>query len=112
MRKRFLMCTVAILFAAGVAFTGQKDAAKTGKWSGWITDAMCGARGANAGHASCATKCVKEQGGKFALYDTDAKKSYILDPQDKAADNLGHPVTITGTLEGDTLHVKSISPSQ
>jgi len=111
MSKRFLMCAVAVLFAASVAFTAQKDAAKTGTWSGWITDAMCGAKGANAGHASCAAKSVKELGGKFALYDTDAKKSYILDPQEKAAENLGHPVTITGTLEGDTLHVTSISAS-
>jgi Protein of unknown function (DUF5818) len=112
MRKRLLMCAVAVLFAAGVAFTAQKDAGKTGSWSGWITDAMCGAKGANAGHAGCAMKCVKEHGGKFALYDTENKKIYILDPQDKAAENLGHPVTVTGTLEGDTLHVKSISPSQ
>jgi Protein of unknown function (DUF5818) len=109
MVKRFVMIAVAGLFLASIALTGQKDAAKSGTWSGWVTDTSCGAKGANAQHAACATKCVKEHGAKYALYNTADKKVYVLDPQDKAAPHAGHEVTVNGTLDGDTIHVTSIA---
>jgi hypothetical protein len=109
MMKRLMMCAVALLFAASIAFTGQKDAGKAGSWSGWITDNACGAKGANAEHAACADKCVKEHGGKYVLYTPADKKSYTLDPQDKAVGQAGHEVTVAGTLDGNTIHVTSIT---
>jgi hypothetical protein len=109
MVKRFLMIAVAGLFLATIALTGQKDKSKSGTWSGFVTDTLCGAKGANADHAACATKCVKERGAKYALYDATDKKVYILDPQDKAAPHAGHEVTVKGTLEGDTIHFSSIT---
>lgn len=109
MVKRLMICAIALLFIAGIAFTGQEETAKSGSWSGWITDDMCAAKGAKAEHAACATKCVKEHGGKYVLYNTDDKKSYILDPQDKAAPHAGHEVTVAGKVEGDTIHVDSIT---
>jgi hypothetical protein len=99
----------ALLFVAGIAFTGQKDTGKAGSWSGVITDDMCGAKGAKAEHAACASKCVKEHGAKYALYNTADKKVYILDPQDKAAEHAGHEVTVAGTVDGNTIHVTSIT---
>jgi len=109
MVKRLIICMAALLFVAGIAFTGQKDAGKSGSWSGIITDNMCGAKGAKADHAACAAKCVKEHGAKYALYNTEDKKVYVLDPQDKAAEHAGHEVTVAGTVDGDTIHVTSIS---
>jgi hypothetical protein len=109
MAKRLMVCMAALLFVAGIAFTGQKDAAKPGSWSGVITDDMCGAKGAKADHAACATKCVKDHGAKYALYNTTDKKIYILDPQDKAAEHAGHEVTVAGTVDGNTIHVTSIT---
>jgi hypothetical protein len=99
----------ALLFVAGIAFTGQKDTGKAGSWSGVITDDMCGAKGAKAEHAACASKCVKEHGAKYALYNAADKKVYILDPQDKAAEHAGHEVTVAGTVDGNTIHVTSIT---
>lgn len=109
MARRLLLSAAALLLVAGIAFTGQKEATKSGTWSGTVTDNMCGARGAKADHAACATKCVKEHGAKYALYNADDKKVYILDPQDKTAENAGQEVTIAGNLEGDTIHVTSIA---
>jgi hypothetical protein len=109
MVKRLTICAIALLFVAGIAFTGQKDTAKSGSWSGWITDDMCAAKGAKADHAACAAKCVKEHGAKYALYNTEDKKVYILDPQDKAAEHAGHEVTVAGTVDGNTIHVTSIT---
>jgi len=109
MLKRLMVCGIALLFAATIAFTGQKESGKAGTWLGTITDTNCGAKGASAEHAKCTEKCVKEQGAKYALYSPSDKKVYILDPQDKAAGHAGHDVTVTGTLDGDTIHVSSIA---
>ena len=35
-----------------------RAAAKGASVTGWISDSKCGAKGANAGHAACAQKCV------------------------------------------------------
>ena len=108
--KRILMCGVAILFAASLGMAGPKDKAKSGgTWHGWVTDTECGAKGDNADHAACAKKCVDEKGAKYALYNTADKKVYVLDPQTDAAAHAGHHVTVKGTLDGDTIHVTSIT---
>lgn len=109
MVQRFLMIAVAGLFLATFAFTAQKEKSKSGTWSGWVTDTSCGAKGANAEHAACATKCVNEHGAKYALYNPTDKKIYILDPQDKAAPHAGHEVTVNGMIDGDTIHFTSIA---
>jgi hypothetical protein len=109
MVKRLLMGAVAVLFVASIASTGQNDAAKSGSWSGWVTDTSCGAKGAKADHTACANKCVKEHDAKYALYNSADKKVYILDPQDKAAEHAGHDVTVKGTVDGDTIHVTAIT---
>jgi Protein of unknown function (DUF5818) len=109
MVKRLLLCSAAVLFLAGIAFTGQKDAAKSISWTGWVTDTNCGAKGAKAEHAACAAKCVNEHGAKYALFNEADKKVYILDPQDKVAEHAGHEVTVQGRLDGDTIHVSSIT---
>ncbi len=107
MGKRLLICAVALLLAAGISLAGGKG--KEGSWTGWVTDTHCGAKGAKDGHTACANKCVKEMGAKYALYNMADKQVYVLDPQDKAADHAGHYVTVTGSVEGDTIKVASIS---
>lgn len=105
MGKRFLICAVAVLFVAGLGLAGDK---KDSSWTGWVTDTHCGAKGDNAKHANCATKCVKEMGAKYALYTPANKKVYVLEPQDKVAGHAGHHVKITGTVDGDMIKVTSI----
>lgn len=107
MIKRSLLFAVAILFVSTLALAGQE--AKEGSWHGVVTDTKCGAKGAGANHAACAKKCVDEKGAKYALYDSATKKVYVLDPQSDAAEHAGHTVTVKGKLEGDTIHVDSIS---
>ncbi len=105
MSKRLAVCVVALLIVAGISLAAGKE----GSWTGWITDNTCGAKGDNAKHAGCATKCVKEHGAKYALYNPSDKKVYILDPQDKVAEHAGHRVIVKGTAEGDTITITSIS---
>ena len=108
MAKRLMLAMVAVLVAVGL-LAARQDNAKPGSWSGTITNNMCGAKDASAAKADCTTKCVKSHGAKYALYDEADKKVYILDPQDKADGHAGHDVTVTGTLDGDTIHVSSIA---
>lgn len=74
-------------------------------WTGYISDSKCAAKGAKDEHADCAVKCVK--GGASAVFVVDGKVYKIDDPT-KVADHIGHKVTISGTLDGDTVKVDSV----
>jgi hypothetical protein len=109
MVKRAMLAGFAMVFAVGLSVAGQDSAAKSGSWSGVITNDMCGAKDASAAKAECTSKCVKSHGAKYALYDEADKKVYILEPQDKADGHAGHDVTVKGTLDGNTIHVTSLT---
>ena len=104
--KRFFTA-MALVAAASFALA----AAEPGSWKGWVTDSNCGAKGANAGHASCAIKCVKEKGASWALWDPTAKKLYILEHASDAEKMAAQEVTVHGTLEGDKIEVTSMEPA-
>ncbi len=79
-----------------------------GSWTGYISDSLCGAKGANEKHADCATKCVKEKGAKYVFVNDADHKVYNIDAQDKVAAHAGHHVTVKGDLEGDNLKLTSL----
>ena len=57
-----------------------------------------------------APKCTEKDvpGAKLVLYDDTTRQMYLLDPQDEAIGHLGDSMTLTGTLEGNTVHVASL----
>ena len=79
--------------------------AMAGEYSGYISDSKCGAKGAKDAHADCAASCVK--GGASPVFVTGGKV-YKIDDTSKVADHIGHKVTITGDLKGDTVHVEEV----
>jgi Protein of unknown function (DUF5818) len=79
--------------------------AMAGEWTGYISDSKCGAKGAKDAHADCAVSCVK--GGASPVFVTGGKV-YKIDDTSKVADHVGHKVTITGELKGDTVQVESV----
>ena len=99
---------VLVAFVVGLASFAL--AADPGQWTGWVTDTGCGAKGANAEHASCAAKCVKEHGAKYALYTPDDKQVWVLSDQDAAAKMAGHEVVVKGTADKEkkTIEVASM----
>ncbi|HVT16413.1 MAG TPA: DUF5818 domain-containing protein [Thermoanaerobaculia bacterium] len=108
--KRTIAALVSVLAVGLLVLPLTASAAGTaGKWNGWITDELCGAKGAKAAHKDCAITCVKDKGSKFVLYNTADKKLYKLDKQDLAKKNLGHEVTVSGKIEGDSIAVDSIA---
>jgi hypothetical protein len=106
MVKRWLMCTVPLLFVVSQALMGQKDLANSGSWSGVIINSNCTADEAFAE----SPKCTENRGpaAKLSLYDDTTREIFDLDPQDQAAGHLGNSVTVDGALQDKTIHVASI----
>ena len=84
-------------------------AADKGEWTGYISDAHCGAKGNNAEHADCAKKCVKD-GAAPVLVVGD--KVYTISNPKKVAKFIGDKVKITGTLTGDAIDIEKVSSSK
>jgi|SRR5579862_9841469 hypothetical protein len=79
-----------------------------GEWSGVFTDAKCKHTDATPDHIACAQKCVK--GGSDAVFITSDDKVLKIDKasMDKVTPHIGHKVTVTGKVEGDTISVDSV----
>ena len=107
MRANFpLIWTVTLFFLSGFALARQTDNANSGSWSGVIVNNNCTADEAFAEAPKCTEKDVP--GAKLVLYDDTSRQMYLLDPQDEAIGHLGDSMTLTGTLEGNTVHVASL----
>ena len=76
-----------------------------GEYTGYISDSKCGAKGAKDAHADCAKSCVK--GGASPVFVSEGKV-YKIDDASKVADHVGHKVTITGEMKGDTIEVADV----
>jgi|SRR6267154_81569 len=89
-----------------VAFAPQQSL------TGIVTDSMCGAThmAKDKTPAECTTMCVKD-GMKYAL--AADKKLYTLEGHEAALATLaGQKVTVTGTVNGDTLTVTSVTAAK
>ncbi len=92
----------------GIALSLCAASAFAGTWSGTISDSKCAAKHVDASEKSmkCVQGCVK--GGAAPVFVTsDGKVLKIKDPA-KVADHLGHKVTITGEVDGDTIDIESV----
>jgi hypothetical protein len=87
--------------------------AMAAEFTGYVSDTKCAASNAKAGAASewvkpaafeaCAKQCVKE--GSAPVFVTADNKIVKIgaDAMDKVMPMLGHKVTLTGKMDGDTL---------
>jgi hypothetical protein len=96
--------------AAGAEPVQQTNGAAEQSFSGMITDSQCGARHEQSSGkrpADCARMCVRN-GSKYMLVNGDQKN--ILEGNEAALDHLaGQRVTVTGTLNGNTIKVSSVA---
>jgi hypothetical protein len=106
MRKVFalfvLFCLV--LSIASFAFAGDDKGATV---NGWVTDAKCGAKGANAGGAACTKKCLDAGEKMVVVTDGDQKVLNVENP-DALKGHEGHHVAVSGHVSGDSIHVMSV----
>lgn len=83
-------------------------AAMAGEWTGHITDSKCGVAHSKKVNVACVEKCIK--GGAAAVFVTGDKVLKIDQSKTKVAESFyGHPVKVTGTIDGETLKLDSIA---
>jgi len=103
--RKFLLLLLAgalILMMASVSFAGDAQTV-----NGWVSDAKCGAKGANAGAEACTKKCIAA-GEKAVLVTDSDQKVLAVDNPDALKGHEGHHVAVTGHVDGDKIHVDSV----
>jgi hypothetical protein len=105
--RKILMVGLAICFVFALTAVAFDDMGKSTTVNGWVTDAKCGAKGANAGGEACTKKCVAA-GEKMVIVTDGDSKVLAVDNQDAVKDHAGHHVTVTGTVTGDSIHVSGV----
>ena len=107
MRKVLAIC-LAVCFVFALSALAFDDMGKSTTVNGWVTDAKCGAKGANAGGEACTKKCVAA-GEKMVIVTDGDSKVIAVDNQDALKDHAGHHVTVTGTMSsGGSMKVGSV----
>ena len=101
---------------ANVAVVPGEAAGSTQTFTGKVSDAMCGAKHSEGGiaPADCVRACV-QKGANYALVVGD--KVYSLSTSDQAALNelntlVWEQAKVTGTVNGDTISVKSVTAAK
>ena len=107
MLKPFLRYSATLLFTLALPVLAQIPAKRSGPWSGTIVSSAC-----NADEAfNESPECLKNvPGAKLSLYDDTNRVVYGIEPQKSVGARLGDSVTISGTLEGETIQAASIEP--
>ena len=112
--KRFKLA-ISMAIAASlvtISLAAQDKKAAEEKWTGNISDAMCGkSHGANGGTLQkdhdCAVKCAAKGSYVFVVGDKVYK---IADQKMKELEqHAGHKVEISGTMKGDTITVSKVT---
>ncbi len=85
-------------------------------FSGEIMDSFCAEDAHHIGmiknRKNCILACVKIDGAQFVLYNSETKRIYKLDDQQKPEAFAGQEVTVIGTYDKDAkaIHVIDIRP--
>jgi hypothetical protein len=87
--------------AAGLSVT-----AMAAEWTGYIVDSACASKKAMWTNEKCAQSCLGR--GEKAVFVTEEGKVYQVADQDKVKAHAGHKVTVSGTMDGDTIKVDSV----
>jgi hypothetical protein len=102
----------AVYSAAQPASQASEAGVPAQTFSGVITDAHCGAKhkSSDKSPAECTRSCV-QNGSHYVLVDGD--RMYRLDGDIVQLNQLsGQRVTVTGRLEGNNIHIATMSVSQ
>jgi hypothetical protein len=104
-----------VVLSTGLAVVPGMAAGSAQTFTGKVSDAMCGAKHSEGvDPATCVRACV-QKGTKYALVVGD--KVYTLDTSDQATlDKLNtlawERANVTGTADGNTISVKSVTAAK
>jgi hypothetical protein len=113
--RTFAILIAAAALAIASLLPSALAAGKAQTLTGEVSDSMCGAKHMMEGSAADCTRTCVGKGSKYALVVGD--KIYTLDSSDKTVlDQLnklaGAHATVTGTVDADTVAVKSVAAAQ
>jgi hypothetical protein len=106
MKKVLLIC-LALCFVFALSAMAFDDMGKSTTVNGWITDAKCAAKGANAGAEACSKKCLAAGEKMVIVTDGDSKVIAVANP-DALKGHEGHHVAVTGMMGKDSIKVASV----
>jgi hypothetical protein len=106
MRKVLVVC-LAICFVFALTALAFDNMGKSTTVNGWVVDAKCSAKGANASGEACTKKCAAA-GEKLVVVTDGDSKVLAVDNQAAITAHAGHHVAVTGTQSGDSIHVDSV----
>ena len=105
--KRMLVVCLAVGFVLALSAMAFDDMGKSTTVTGWIVDAKCGAKGASAAGEACTKKCVAA-GEKMVIVSDSDQKVIAVENQDALKAHAGHHVSVTGTMDKDSMKVESV----
>jgi len=104
--RKFVMSLLVLAFCVATVIAASSRPADS--VTGWVIDSKCAANAKMRGNADCAKKCVAD-GAKLVVVAEKDDHVYTVDNQDAVADHAGHYVTISGKIDGDNLHVDTVT---
>jgi hypothetical protein len=110
MIRRSTLSALLLVAISSVTLHALPAAKRT--FTGEVGDAMCGRKHMEGETAAECTRACASHGSKYALIV--GEKIYTLDTADKSAlatldKQAGKTATVTGTLDGDTIEVSSVT---
>ena len=91
-----------LLFVFGIATLSAMAA----DWTGYVVDQACAGKKEMWTNTACVERCAGR--GQKLVFVTEEGKVYQVADQDKVKEHGGHKVTISGTMDGDTIKVDSV----
>jgi hypothetical protein len=106
----FLFLMFSLLFCLAIVSAAKDKAPKASAVKGWVTDAKCNVKGANAKGEECTKKCLAS-GEKMVFVTDKDHKVLTVDNPDALKDHAGHHVAVKGQVDSSagTIHVDSAS---
>ncbi|HKW27089.1 MAG TPA: hypothetical protein VJN48_14985 [Terriglobales bacterium] len=106
----FLFLMFSLLFCLAIVSAAKDKTAKASTVKGWVTDAKCNVKGANAKGEECTKKCLAS-GEKMVFVTDKDHKVLTVDNPDVLKDHAGHHVAVKGQVDSSagTIHVDSAS---
>jgi hypothetical protein len=104
MKKVLLLLLAVSLLFFMVALVSAADSTTV---NGYVSDSMCGAKGAKDGHTDCMNKCLSK-GAKYVIVTDGDQKVLAVDNPDVLKGHEGHHIAATGTVTGSSIHINSM----
>jgi len=103
MKKLLLILIAVCMVCFAVSFVFAQSSTTV---NGYVSDSMCGAKGAKDGHTACMNKCIAK-GAKYVIVTDGDQKVLNVDNPDVLKGHEGHHVAVTGEINGDSIHIDS-----